>query len=291
VRGVTAATVVPGRHHGARDDGVRLYHLTKHHGLGNDFLVALSHHTPSLEPDPDLARRWCDRHEGVGADGVVYGLEPADAAHDVCMVLLNADGSEAEISGNGIRCLAQAVLRAQGLAEGSLRVETVRGVRELHTVRGEVEGELWVRVDMGSAGDGPPLGPMSGAHRARRRATVDIGNPHLVLEVPEPDQIDLDLEGPALEAEYPLGINVEFITVESNDRIRLRVWERGSGVTRACGSGAVAAVVAAHSWGGVEDRVHVAMPGGEVVVEHAGTSMLLTGPTSFVAEIRIPGRP
>jgi diaminopimelate epimerase len=265
-----------------------LYHLTKHHGLGNDFLVALAQHTPGLVPDPDQARRWCDRHEGVGADGVLYGLEPADDAHDTCMVLLNADGSEAEISGNGIRCLAQAVLRARGLSEGTLRVETVRGVRELHTVRGEVDGELWVRVDMGPAADGPALGPLSAAHRARRRATVDIGNPHLVLEVPDPDRIDLDHEGPALEAEYPLGMNVEFVAIEAPDRIRLRVWERGSGVTRACGSGAVAAVVAARSWGAVEDRVRVAMPGGEAVVEHSGESMLLTGPSTFVAEIRVP---
>ncbi len=266
-----------------------MYHLTKHHGLGNDFLVALAQHTPGLLPDPDRARRWCARREGIGADGVIYGLEAADPGNDTCMVLLNADGSEAEISGNGIRCLGQAVLRARGLAEGSLRVETVRGVRELHSVRGEVDGDLWVRVDMGAADTGPTPGPLSTAHPARRRATVDIGNPHLVLEVPEPDRIDLEHDGPALEAEYPLGINVEFITVESRDRIRLRVWERGAGVTSACGSGAVAAAVAARAWGAVDDRVHVVMPGGDVVVEHTGASMLLTGPSTFVAEINVPG--
>lgn len=265
-----------------------MYQLTKHHGLGNDFLVALAEHAPGLVPDAAQAQRWCDRHEGIGADGVLYGLEPADPTNDVCMVLLNADGSEAEISGNGIRCLGQALLRARGVSEASLRVETVRGVRQVDTVRGDVDGELWLRVDMGGATDGPQLGPRSAAHRARRRATVDIGNPHLVLEIPEPDRIDLDAEGPQLESDYAAGINIEFIVVEAADRIRLRVWERGAGVTRACGSGAVAAVVAARSWGVVGDRVQVVMPGGDAIVEHVAGSMVLTGPSTFVAEIR-PG--
>lgn len=265
-----------------------MLHLTKHHGLGNDFLVALATENPDLAPDPAVARALCDRRTGVGADGLLYGLEPSEAGHDVCMVLLNSDGSEAEISGNGIRCLGQALLRSEGHNEGALSIETVRGVRTLRTVRGDADAELWLQVDMGPAGPGPELGPESLAFAADRRATVDIGNPHLVLLVRDPDRVDLAVVGPQLEAEYERGINVHVVAVESRDRIRLRVWERGAGITMACGSGAVAAAVAAQNWALVDDRVHVEMPGGDAVVERADTSMLLTGPAVFVAEVRTP---
>ena len=129
--------------------------LTKYHGLGNDFLVALRADNPGMAPDPAVARALCDRHLGVGADGLIHGLAPGGDAADVHMVLLNADGSEAEISGNGIRCLGQAVLRHTGRSEGDVTVETVGGARELRTVRGDVDGELWMRVDMGRPGPGP----------------------------------------------------------------------------------------------------------------------------------------
>lgn len=262
--------------------------LTKHHGLGNDFLVALTEHNPGLGPDRELAVALCERRTGVGADGVIVALEPADPDNDACMVLLNADGSEAEISGNGIRCLAQAIIRSRGRSEGLLRIETPGGVRTLRTVRGEPEGELWLQVDMGVATPGPELGPRSLERLARHRATIDIGNPHLVLEVPEPDQIDLAVEGPQLESDYAEGINVHFVSVEAPERVRLRVWERGAGITQACGSGAVAAVAAARSWGPMADRVEVSMPGGLAVVERSGDTLLLTGPSVFVAEVRVP---
>lgn len=265
-----------------------MLHLTKHHGLGNDFLVALAVDNPELVPDPGVARALCDRRTGVGADGLLYALAPSEPGHDACMVLLNSDGSEAEISGNGIRCLAQALLRAEGQNEATLSVETPGGVRTLRTVRGDVDGELWVQVDMGPAGPGPEMGPASHGFAADRRATIDIGNPHLVLLVTEPDRVDLAVAGPALEEDYEAGINVHAVVVEARDRLRLRVWERGAGITRACGSGAVAATVAAQDWGLVDDRVVVSMPGGEAVVERSGTTMLLTGPSVFVAEVRVP---
>ncbi len=265
--------------------------LTKHHGLGNDFLVALAEHNVGLDPDPAVTARLCDRRVGVGADGVIFALEPAEHGHDAHMVLLNADGSEAEISGNGIRCLAQAMLRARGVDEARLLVETPGGVRQVRTVRGRADGELWVQVDMGAASPGPDLGARSAAYPARRRSTVDVGNPHLVLEVMDPSAVDLGVDGPALESEYSAGINVQFVSIEASDSIRLAVWERGAGITRACGSGAVAAAVAAHDWGAVGDRVVVHMPGGDAVVERAGSTLLLTGPTVFVAEVRAPQHP
>ncbi len=265
-----------------------MLHLTKHHGLGNDFLIALGSDNPAILPDPDVARALCDRRTGVGADGLIYGLEASEPDDDACMVLLNSDGSEAEISGNGIRCLGQALLRAQGVQEAALRIETSRGVRSLRTVRGDVDAELWLQVDMGAAHPGPTPGPVTARFEARSLATVDIGNPHLVLLVDDPDEMDLEKVGPELEADYEAGINVEVVTVEDRDRLRLRVWERGAGITMACGSGAVAATVAAQDWGLVDDRVQVDMPGGSAVVERAESSMLLTGPTVFVAEVRVP---
>lgn len=263
-----------------------MLHMSKHHGLGNDFLVALAADNPQLAPDPAVARALCDRREGVGADGLIYGLEAAEPGNDACMVLLNADGSEAEISGNGIRCLGQAILRASGQSEGELRIETVRGVRTLRSVRGQADRELWLQVDMGPAAPGPEMGPRTLDVAAERRATVDIGNPHLVLMVRDPDRIELDVLGPELEAEYPAGINVHLVAIDASDQLRLRVWERGVGITRACGSGAVAAVVAAQQWGLVQDSVTVSMPGGDAVVERHGSTMLLTGPSVVVAEVR-----
>lgn len=265
-----------------------MLNLTKHHGLGNDFLIALGSTNATLIPDPALARALCDRRTGIGADGLIYGLDASEPGNDACMVLLNADGSEAEISGNGIRCLGQALLRAGGLNEATLRVETAGGVRTLRSVRGEVDTELWLQVDMGSAHPGPEIGPASHHAEADRITTVSIGNPHLVLLVPDADEVDLTEVGPLLEADYETGINVHAVTVESRKNLRLRVWERGVGITQACGSGAVAATAAAQDWGLVDDRVNVAMPGGSAVVERSGATLLLTGPTVFVAEVRVP---
>ncbi|MFM7069874.1 MAG: diaminopimelate epimerase, partial [Actinomycetes bacterium] len=129
--------------------------LTKHHGLGNDFLVALERDNPNLDPRAEQARVLCDRHRGVGADGLIYGLAGLDGA-DVRMVLMNADGSEAEISGNGIRCLGQAWLRATGRSEGEVVVDTAAGRRALRVVRSDGD-ETWIRVDMGEIRPGPEL--------------------------------------------------------------------------------------------------------------------------------------
>ena len=261
--------------------------LTKHHGLGNDFLVALADQNPGLVPDPQLAVALCDRRRGLGADGLIHALAPSEPGHDACMVLLTADGSEAEISGNGIRGLGQALLRHQGRTEGELRIETPGGVRHLRTVRGDDGNEVWMQVDMGAATAGPELAPETVAYPATRRATRDIGNPHLVLLVEDPSRVDLTVDGPRREAEYPEGINVHFVKVLGPDELQLRVWERGAGVTEACGSGATVAAAVVHEWGLVGPHVTVKMPGGEAVVD-VGDTLLLTGPATFVAEVIVP---
>lgn len=267
--------------------------LTKFHGLGNDFLVAhwLDHvepGRPALTPDPEVARALCARHTGVGADGLIYALPPGGGDADVHMVLLNADGSEAEISGNGIRCLAQAVLRREGRGEGDVLVETAGGLRQLRTVKGDVDGELWTQVDMGEPTDGPTPSAAAQEFPARQRATVDIGNPHVVFLVDDPDTVDLTVVGPQIERSFPAGINVHVVAPASDEDLELRVWERGVGITQACGSGAVAATVAAHRWGAVGPHVNVHMPGGVAIVDVDGPRALLTGPSTFVAEVVVP---
>jgi diaminopimelate epimerase len=263
--------------------------LTKHHGLGNDFLVALAVDNPGLAPDPAVARALCDRHQGIGADGLLHALPSApDSDADATMALLNADGSAAEISGNGIRCLAQAILRREGRPEGDVVLDTAAGRRTTRTVRGDVEGELWVEVDLGAHRPGPALGAAEGHLPGPRAATVDMGNPHLVCLVEDPVAVDLATLGPRLEGCFADGINVEVIAPRADGGLDLRVWERGAGLTQACGSGAAAAVVAAHTWGAVGERVEVHMPGGNATVEVGGGTVLLTGPTVFVAEVVVP---
>ena len=246
--------------------------LTKHHGLGNDFLVLLD---PS--PELDLARlavRLCDRRRGIGADGFIAVTRGPD--RELVMHLRNADGSRAEMSGNGIRCLGQAVVDG-GWADGAreIPVQTDAGLRHL-VVHPETElGLRQVTVDMGPATIVEDKG-----HAAR----VDTGNPHLVLLVKEPDDIDL-LE---LGARHP-ELNVEVIAAGPEpDALTLRVHERGAGITEACGTGSCAAAAAAHRWGLVGTSVVVHNPGGDVLVDLKAETTLLTGPAQRIGEVRVP---
>jgi diaminopimelate epimerase len=244
--------------------------LTKHHGLGNDFLVLLdpAGGTPLTAA---LARALCDRHTGVGADGLIR-VASAPAPADVAFELRNADGSPAEMSGNGMRCMAQAAIDG-GLAAGpTLTVATVVGLRRVDVEPETRAGLRQVRVDMGPAKvEDHPSGTL-----------VDMGNPHLVILDQE---AACDLE--ALGTQHA-DRNVELISVRpSGDEIDLRVWERGVGATLACGTGSCAAVAAAQRWGLVGHRVTVHNPGGDVVVESEGETMFLTGPTQFIARVEV----
>jgi diaminopimelate epimerase len=266
--------------------------LTKHHGLSNDFLVVLDEVNGRAVPiDAELARRLCDRRTGIGADGLIRGSLPDEdgraAGADVVMELRNGDGSRAEISGNGIRCLGQAVALARGLGEGELVVATDAGPRRLWLRPSEHEGCLDVSTTMGTARPGPPVPSPLDEELPARHLTVDVGNPHLVLEVPDPDVVDLATQGAWLEQQFPGGVNVEFVAVTGPDALALRVWERGAGITWACGSGACAAAHAAHQWGLVGRRVEVAMPGGTAVVE-LGDELVLSGPTCLVGTVEVP---
>jgi diaminopimelate epimerase len=278
--------------------------LTKYHGLGNDFLVVLDElNDAPVVAGPDVARRLCDRHRGVGADGLIHGARPAPvaAAHDdddtdaveldVVMHLFNADGSRAELSGNGIRCMAQAVVDARWHDAAAdpgpftIAAGTDTGVRTLVVERTEQRAEVLVRVDMGEARPGPALPASVSELLTDRHATVDMGNPHLVVLVDDPTVVDLTHRGGWLEAQFEHGANVEFIAVTAPDQLTLAVWERGAGITQACGTGAAAAAHVARGWGLTGDRVVVRMPGGDAEVRLDGDDITLIGPSVRIAEV------
>jgi diaminopimelate epimerase len=264
--------------------------LTKHHGLGNDFLVALV----ETEDERERVRRRSraprlPSHPRRRADGLIVGLRRPDAQHDLRMTLFNADGSRAEISGNGIRCLAQAELtrrRMYGAATFASRpMPGLRVVAVLATDPLTVEASVAMgRVSERATIPAPPPGYDIG-----KSAAADIGNPHWVVLVDDAWTVDLARLGPQFEHAGG-GINVEFIAPTSGtaDSIDLAVWERGVGITEACGSGAVAAAFVAQRWGLVGADVTVQMPGGAARVVLDGADATLIGPSVFIAEVELP---
>jgi diaminopimelate epimerase len=260
--------------------------MTKHHGLGNDFLVVFD------PPDGDLAalaRRVCDRRRGIGADGLLVGA-PTDGAA-VRMVLFNADGSRAEMSGNGIRCFAQALASRRGDLDAQTIV-TDAGPRRVELWPTEDPLTILAAVDMGAVGELPePHGWAAvGTHPDRPVAHLDLGNPHTVVGVDDVADVDL----PALGRLVPQ-LNLEVIEPgPERDAITMRVHERGVGITAACGTGAAAAAWAAARWGLVDpdaSQLVVHMEGGDArVTLHSPTPghVTLTGPATFVGAIEMP---
>jgi diaminopimelate epimerase len=269
--------------------------LTKHHGLGNDFLVSAD---PLRPPDPAVARAVCDRHRGIGADGLLHLGGPTGEAQ-LSMVLLNADGSRAEMSGNGIGCLVQAAVLSGRVTTSSVVVATDAGLRRVEVRAGKAEGTHLVTVSMGGAavGDDEPEWSSTDILRAVR---VDVGNPHLVLHAADADCLAdrrwVAALGEHANAAIPGGINVELIAAgERSGELRMDVYERGVGLTSACGTGAVASAAAARHWDLVGDHVVVNMTGGPTLVDlsgegpgGAGGGARLTTSINYVATVDIP---
>jgi diaminopimelate epimerase len=249
--------------------------LEKWHGAGNDFLVALRPTGPA-RLGPDDAVRWCDRHTGIGADGLIEGtLEGGGLA----MSLHNADGSTAELSGNGLRCLVAAAATHGLVPEGTLEVATAAGPRRATVALDPSGGRAWGAVDMGT----PQVegGSLDEGVRAR------VGNPHVVVHDDGGDDAALLARAAALVDGAAEGANVEFVTVLDRGRLAIRVVERGAGLTLACGTGSVAAAAVAHHLGLVERRVTVSNPGGDLAVT-LGTTAELAGPAVRVAAVTLP---
>ncbi|MGO8873296.1 MAG: diaminopimelate epimerase [Acidimicrobiales bacterium] len=257
--------------------------LTKHHGAGNDFLVLVDP-DGCRTVDAPLVRALCDRRFGVGADGLIRVSVGGDHV-DLAMDLRNADGGVAEMSGNGMRCLAQAAVDAGLVRSPVFTVATLAGVRSVEYRPGGQAGAAEASVEMGGADLGPAQDPGQAAERARLVAT---GNPHLVLLVPDPAEAAVAELGRQLQMRRVGGINVEFIAAgPERDAITLRVWERGVGETLACGTGSVAAAAAARSWGLVGDAVDVHNPGGTLQVAFEDGGARLRGPVRKVANLEV----
>jgi diaminopimelate epimerase len=293
---------------------VPTWHLVKMHGLGNDYLFLDLFTAPSasLPQDPLLPppaiRAVCDRHRGWGADGVIALLPPPPSgqAH-ASMRIWNADGSEGEMCGNGLRCLVR-LLYDRGYIPRTLptvRVATRAGLRA-GTPVWQGDEVVAVRADMGVPsftgvdGDGQervdqevewrrPGDPSPRRHRA---TYVSMGNPHLVLFVDpeEEDPPQAEVDGPVLEHHplFPHGVNVGFARVVSPTQVSLEVWERGSGRTLACGTGAAACLAAGVRTGRLGRQAKLHLPGGELQAEwpEEGGSLFLTGPAAYVGPCR-----
>jgi diaminopimelate epimerase len=252
--------------------------FTKMHGVGNDFIVFDPGEVEGADL-PALARRACDRHLGVGADGI---LVPAlSEIADLRMVYLNSDGSPSEMCGNGIRCLAR-YAKDRGLVEGeALTVETGAGVKKVALL-----GEGSSRVEMG-----PPAFEGEVELRGFGFLRVSMGNPHAVALLGserELEALDLREVGPPVENDplFPGRTNVEFVHARGGREVRMRIWERGVGETLASGSGSCAAAVAAVRRGLAQSPVRVVLDGGSVEIEWDGDggSVYMTGPAEYVCE-------
>jgi diaminopimelate epimerase len=268
--------------------------FVKSHGCGNDF-VLIEDLRDHLRVPAGVVRRLCDRHMGIGADGLIR-IAPAPDA-DFFMDYYNADGAVAEMCGNGIRCLAKYVAD-RGLWSGDkMRVSTRAGTKDLELFRDAGGRVNRVRVDMGSPvldrGSIPVAGPGADAlheplsvdGHSFEAACVSMGNPHAVLFVPHLAAVPFELIGPKVERLeiFPARTNVEFVEVLSRDEVRVRVWERGVGETLACGTGACATAVATSLRGLTGRRVAVHLPGGTLDVEWAEDGrVFMTGPAEEV---------
>ena len=274
--------------------------FTKMHGAGNDFVV-LDATRQELPPLEAFSRRICDRHLGIGADQVLVVQRPTDEkTADFRMGIYNMDGSQVEMCANGIRAFFK-YLRDRGRTRGDeIRVETLSGV-----VRPRWDGPDRVRVDMGrpilqpakipttlASGDGPVLdAPLTVAGKTFTVSSISMGNPHVVLEVEDVDSAPVAELGPAIENHpaFPNRVNVEFIQIQSRDRIKQRTWERGTGETLACGSGACAVAVSSMLRDRVDRQVVVELRGGELEIAWQGgdAPVLMVGPASEVFSGRI----
>ncbi len=275
--------------------------MTKHHGAGNDFLVLLDP-AGSFEVSTEQVRWMCDRHRGIGADGFIRVR--TGRMVPLGMELWNADGSAAEMSGNGIRCMVQAAVDGGMATEGEVGVETGAGTKSvIYAKRGPLSGEAI--VDMGPVVSGDELAarsplwpsdhsgmtlPEESAFVAAR--FVDAGNPHLVVILEHrPDGEVMLNQGAALQMVMAGGINVEFVWPGPADgELSLFVFERGAGPTLACGTGSCAAALVARDLGMAGDVVPVHNPGGCLSVSFLGTSVNLSGPTLRIAEVLLDAK-
>jgi diaminopimelate epimerase len=298
--------------------------FVKMHGIGNDYVYVNAYDDPVEDP-AEIARLVSPRNFGIGSDGLILVCPPSDPAADVRMRMFNADGSESEMCGNGVRCVAKFAID-RGIARGNpIRVETGRGVLAIAWTRGDDGRVSEATVDMGApmldaaripatipgvqpsarivghpialetlaCGDGAWI---AAAGCEARITCVSMGNPHLVIYCRDVSLVPLERIGPVLERHpwFPRRINVHLVQIDEEDEVTMRTWERGSGITLACGTGASAVCVAGVLTGRSAKRILAHLPGGDLRLawEGEGSSVFMTGPATevFAGEIALPAR-
>ncbi|NES85346.1 MAG: diaminopimelate epimerase [Moorea sp. SIO2B7] len=270
--------------------------FTKYHGLGNDFILIDNRHQSEPIVTPEQTVQMCARHFGIGADGVIFVLPGSDDA-DYTMRIFNSDGSEPEMCGNGIRCLAQFIadLECEEQVGKSYRIHTLAGV-----ITPKLEGNGQVTVDMGlpqlTAAKIPTTlsnpeekvinQPLEVAGKTWSVTCVSMGNPHCITFVEDAIAIPLEEIGPLFEHHpvFPQRTNTEFLQVVRPDYLKMRVWERGAGITLACGTGACASLVAGVLTNKCERTCTVELPGGCLNIKWSETDqrVYMTGPAERV---------
>ena len=270
--------------------------FTKMHGLGNDYVYMDAIHQ-KIENESSLAQFVSNRHFGIGSDGLIL-ICKSDVA-DFKMRMFNSDGSEAEMCGNGIRCVGKFVYDKGLTDKTTVTIETLAGIKtlELNTKEGKVET---VKVDMGE----PILNPkeipvisdeepvknlmLEAEGRKFKFTCVSMGNPHAITEVEDTEKFDVEKYGKVLEVDnaFPNKTNVEFIQIVDKNHVKMRVWERGAGETLACGTGACATAVACYLNGKTDRNVKVELLGGKLFIEwnEENNHIFMTGPAVTVFE-------
>lgn len=274
-----------------------IYHFSKMHGLGNDFVV-FDAINQSLSLTPEQVRFICDRHLGVGCDQLLLVEAAQNPSADFRYRIFNSDGGEVEQCGNGARCFVRFVHDRQLTDKTEITVETNTGIIIITLM-----ADNRVMVNMGAPVFEPASIPFVATQRAEhytldfttpagpqscRIGAVSVGNPHAVLQVDNVETAPVGVTGPAIEQHerFPQRVNVGFMEIVNRGKIRLRVFERGAGETIACGTGACAAVVMGIQWGLLDEQVCVQLPGGELTIRWQGEShpVWMTGPAESVFE-------
>lgn len=274
--------------------------FAKYEGLGNDFILIDNRNQKEPSLTPHQAARLCNRNFGVGGDGVIFALSPPDNDHDFTMRIYNSDGTEPEMCGNGIRCMAQ-FLKDLGEDKAMYKIHTLAG--RIVPVMNE---DNTITVDMGepilSASKVPTTLPANAEHdsvveqtyecngKTWKISCVSMGNPHAVIFLDDLEKdIDFESDGPALEKApvFPAKTNVEFVQVVAPNHLKMKVWERGAGPTLACGTGACALTVAAIRAKKIPRQLtRVTLPGGDLFIEwrEENNRIYMTGPATFAFE-------
>lgn len=277
--------------------------FTKMHGAGNDYIYVNT--LLYIIPDPAAAAvKWSDRHKGIGSDGLVLIGRPSGAEADFSMRIFNADGSEAMMCGNASRCIGKYLYEKKLTSKTSIRLETLSGIKilELHTVGGKVDSVtvdmLAPKLDDAAQFDKDLFKRLGGKLEAGGRefagTYVSMGNPHYVIFTDDAATMDIARYGSILERHevFPGRCNIEFAAIQSDGTIRTRVWERGSGITLACGTGACATAVAAALTGRRRRDSEIVMDGGRLSINWSAADghVYMTGgaETVFEGEIQLP---